>query len=200
MQMPSFSKRRTSLTTAIAASCVAALGMLAMDGQDSGPLVTPGLAPLQPLPIGPSLEPALDGSSDPTQTWTNWECVRWSECPKGIRRNADKSFVGCTYLPAPDGQSQSCSGKCTACAGVEDGVPVKLCYPAAPPPAGQQPKQCAVATSTQPCGITFEFTKCFYSFNEPSGETIRTPNNCYCGGIYQPVGGGSVQCFVNPCN
>ena len=173
--------------SAIVVLCVAALGMLGMDGQDSGPLVTPSVAPLKPLltPVAPAPDPVPD---PPPFPGNGWKCKHWNgECPNGILRNPDYSFVGCFLTGA-----SSCAGKCTACGG-SSGVVTWLCEPAALTdscrtnlPVGQP-----VA-----CGYEFEFESCRWVATKPPDEPMPTPNNCYCAGKMYPTGN---ICKVNAC-
>lgn len=160
-------------------------GMLGMDGQNSGPLVTPGGAPLKPILIPDEAVPPDEG-----WTWNRWKCQLFADgCPNGIKRDESKNFVGCVFK-ATDG---TCSGKCTVCVGSP--TPVSVCVPV------EENVYCAVAGVAPPvaCGEEWEFTKCKFSSTQPPGEPIKTPNNCYCDGVFRRATGGGT-CYVQPCS
>jgi len=170
--------------SAIVVLCVAALGMLGMDGQDSGPLVTtPGHLKVSPEP---SVEPG------PVAEGPNgWKCVDGSTCPAGLLKGLDRNYKGCVKKNVPFTDISWCDGECSQCSGSV--VAYYRCV--------EQPMANCVTLGIGPnaevnCGVTTYFPDCQYHATPPAGEIV-TPNGCYCFGNPRPT---QDPCMVTQCN
>lgn len=157
--------------SAIVVLCVAALGMLGMDGQDSGPLVTPA----KPANVLPGVEPVSDPAS-PTQyggdEWTGWKCKKVTECPKAYLIGWDRNYIGCYRI-----LGLGCGGECKECSG-NPHVQYDACVEEPNQVCG--PQGGGSHTNQIPCG-KIVYKECEYSSSAAAGSHT-TPNSCYCTG------------------
>jgi hypothetical protein len=174
---------------AIVVLCVAALGMLGMDGQDSGPLVT------KPAHLKPALDPSIP-SIDPDPTIENgngWICVERNTCPSGLLKGFDRNYIGCELWTNPvTGAALGCTGGCLECSGAV--VSIALCEER--PLANCVPLNGGIGPNVQVnCGVTTKHPDCQYHAAPPAPLTV-TPNGCYCFGTAIPT---SDPCMVTGC-
>ena len=168
--------------SAIVVLCVAALGMLGMDGLDSGPLVAkPGHLKVSP-------EPSVDPGPVAEEP-NGWKCVDASTCPAGLLKGLDRNYIGCSKWNVPF--YPGCTGGCSQCSGSV--VAYDRCV--------EQPMSNCVPLGIGPnarvnCGVTTIFPECEYRATPPAGEIV-TPNGCYCFGTPRPT---QDPCMVIQCD